>query len=218
VGERIAVERDIALAEDTGAHLHICHLSTAGALDAVRLAKSRGRTKITAEAAPHHFALSDAALARLDSRAKMNPPLRAESDRLALLAALADGTIDCIATDHAPHAADEKEREFADCPDGIIGLETAVALALQHLVRPGLIDSARLIELMSVAPARIGGLDGGGALAVGGCADLTVIDPEAKWSYDPAAGKSLSRISPFGGPFTGRVTLTIAGGEIAFRA
>ncbi len=218
VGERIAVERDIALAEDAGARLHLCHLSTKGALDAVKRAKADGNGKLTAEAAPHHFALTDAAVLNLDSHAKMNPPLRAEADRQAVLKAIADGTIDCLATDHAPHAPDEKGREFADCPDGITGLETAVALALEFLVTPGLVAPARLVELMSVNPARIGGLEDAGRIAVGLPAYLTVIDPRAAWRYDAAAGKSKGRNSPFSGRnFSGRAILTVAAGTITHR-
>ena len=219
VGERIAVERDIALAEDCGARLHVCHLSTADALVAVRAAKARGRARITCEVAPHHFALTEAAAANLDANAKMNPPLRRESDRQALLHGISDGTVDAIATDHAPHAPAEKSSEFTSCPDGIIGLETAVALALEFLVHPGLIDWPRLVELFAAGPARIAGRPEWGRIAAQGSADLTIIDPAHAWTYDSATGHSKSRNTPFGGrTFTGRAVLTIARGRIVHDA
>ncbi len=215
VGERIAVERDIALAEETGAHLHLCHLSTAGALDAVRAAKQRVRTKITCEAAPHHFALTESAAAGLDANAKMNPPLRSESDRQAILKGLADGTIDAIATDHAPHAEDEKCGHFSSAPDGIIGLESAVPLALEHLLKPGLINEQRLVELFSTNPARIAGRADLGQLKAGGVADITVIALNAPWEYQREGGLSKAKNSPFfGRTFPGGAVLTIARGRI----
>ena len=215
VGERIAVERDIALAEEAGASLHLCHLSTAGALDAVRAAKQRGRTKITCEAAPHHFALTEGAAAGLDTSAKMNPPLRSESDRQAVLKGLADGTINAIATDHAPHAEDEKCGQFSAAPDGIIGLESAVPLVLEHLLRPGLINETRMVELLSANPARIAGRADLGLLRVGGIADITVIALNAPWEYKREGGLSKAQNSPFfGRTFPGGAVLTIARGRI----
>jgi dihydroorotase len=215
VGERIAVERDIALAEETGAHLHLCHLSTVGALDAVRAAKQRGRTRITCEAAPHHFSLTESAAAGLDANAKMNPPLRSESDRQAILKGLADGTIDAIATDHAPHADDEKCGHFSSAPDGIIGLESAVPLALEQLLKPGLITLQRLVELFSTNPARIAGRADLGHLKLGGIADITIIALNAPWEYRRDTGLSKAKNSPFfGRTFPGGAVLTIARGRI----
>ncbi|HRP07435.1 MAG TPA: dihydroorotase, partial [Gemmatimonadales bacterium] len=154
--EEIHVARDCILAELTGGHVHLCHMSTRGSVELIRRAKEKG-LPVTAEAAPHHFALTHERVREYDTNAKMNPPLREDADRDAIRAALADGTIDCIATDHAPHHYDSKEREFDDAPNGIIGLETALSVALQQLVVPGRLSLAVLIERMSCAPARLWG-------------------------------------------------------------
>jgi dihydroorotase len=213
--EDIMVARDILLAELTGAHVHIAHLSTAGAVRLVRDAKARG-VRVTAEVTPHHLLLTEDAVRTFDANAKMSPPLRSKRDTEVVLEALADGTIDCIATDHAPHAGSEKEGEFDRAAFGIVGLETAVGLMLDRLVRPGLLPLSTLISRLSRDPARLLGLPGG-HLAPGAPADLTILDPAAEWTVDPARFQSRSRNTPFGGwPVTGRPWKTIVGGGIVF--
>jgi dihydroorotase len=213
--EDIMVARDILLAELTGAHVHIAHLSTAGAARLVRDAKARG-VRVTAEVTPHHLLLTEEAVRTFDANAKMNPPLRSKRDTEALLEALVDGTIDCIATDHAPHAGSEKEGEFDRAAFGIVGLETAVGLLLDRLVKPGALPLATLISRLSRDPARLLGLPGG-SLAPGAPADLTLLDPAAEWTVDPARFQSRSRNTPFGGwPVTGRPWKTIVGGGIVW--
>ena len=213
--EDIMVARDIVLAELTGAHLHIAHLSTAGAVRLVREAKARG-VRVTAEVTPHHLLLTEDAVRSFDANAKMNPPLRTKRDAEVLLEALADGTIDCIATDHAPHAGSEKEGEFDRAAFGIIGLETAVGLLLDRLVRPGALSLATLVSRLSRDPARLLGLPGG-SLAPGAAADVTLLDPAVEWTVDPARFQSRSRNTPFGGwPLTGRPWKTIVGGTIVW--
>ena len=213
--EEIAVGRDIALASLTGGRLHIAHVSTAGGLEAIRRAKHEGLS-VTCEVTPHHLVLSDATVMEsdYDPNTKMNPPLRAEEDRLALIDGLRDGTIDAIATDHAPHHLDEKLQEFDDAPFGILGLETAVPLMMDRLVRPGLVDLPRLVALMSTNPARILGLEKG-SLAVGRDADITVIDAHLKKTVDVAAFRSKSRNSPFHGwTLVGWPVATVVGGRL----
>jgi dihydroorotase len=213
--EDIMVARDILLAELTGAHVHIAHLSTAGAVRLVRDAKARG-IRVTAEVTPHHLLLTEDAVRTFDANAKMNPPLRSKRDTEVLLEALVDGTIDCIATDHAPHAGSEKEGEFDRAAFGIVGLETAVGLLLDRLVRPGALPLGTLISRLSRDPARLLGLPGG-SLAPGAAADLTLIDPGAAWTVDPAKFASKSRNTPFGGwSVTGRPWKTIVGGGIVW--
>jgi dihydroorotase len=213
--EDIMVARDILLAELTGAHVHIAHLSTAGAVRLVRDAKARG-IRVTAEVTPHHLLLTEDAVRAFDANAKMNPPLRSKRDTEVLLEALVDGTIDCIATDHAPHAGSEKEGEFDRAAFGIVGLETAVGLLLDRLVRPGALPLGTLISRLSRDPARLLGLPGG-SLAPGAAADLTLIDPGAAWTVDPATFASKSRNTPFGGwSVTGRPWKTIVGGDIVW--
>jgi len=213
--EDIMVARDILLAELTGAHVHIAHLSTAGAVRLVRDAKARG-LRVTAEVTPHHLLLTEDAVRTFDANAKMNPPLRSKRDTEVLLEALIDGTIDCIATDHAPHAGSEKEGEFDRAAFGIIGLETAVGLLLDRLVGPGALPLGTLISRLSRDPARLLGLPGG-SLAPGAAADLTLIDPGATWTVDPAKFASKSRNTPFGGwSVTGRPWKTIVGGSIVW--
>jgi dihydroorotase len=213
--EDIMVARDILLAELTGAHVHIAHLSTAGAVRLVRDAKARG-VRVTAEVTPHHLLLTEDAVRTFDANAKMNPPLRSKRDTEVLLEALVDGTIDCIATDHAPHAGSEKEGEFDRAAFGIVGLETAVGLMLDRLVRPGALPLATLISRLSRDPARLLGLPGG-SLAPGAPADVTLLDPGAEWTVDPARFQSKSRNTPFGGwTVTGRPWKTIVGGRIVF--
>jgi dihydroorotase len=213
--EDIMVARDILLAELTGAHVHIAHLSTAGAVRLVRDAKARG-VRVTAEVTPHHLLLTEDAVRTFDANAKMSPPLRSKHDTEVLLEALVDGTIDCIATDHAPHAGSEKEGEFDRAAFGIVGLETAVGLMLDRLVRPGALPLATLISRLSRDPARLLGLPGG-HLAPGAPADLTILDPTAEWTVEPARFQSRSRNTPFGGwPVTGRPWKTIVGGGIVW--
>jgi len=212
--ESVVVARDIALAGLTGGRIHFLHLSTAASVELVRAAKARG-LPVTAEAAPHHFTLTDATCRAYDPLFKVNPPLRTESDVKAVKEGLADGTIDAIATDHAPHPQQEKERPFDEAPPGMLGLETSLALTLSELVAPGLLDLPRALALLSWQPARIAGLaDHGGPIAPGRPAHLCVIDPEAVWEVDPAKLASRSRNTPYAGrKLTGRVRHTILAGE-----
>ncbi len=209
--EEVMVARDIVLSELTGAHLHIAHISTAGAIRLVRDAKARG-VRVTAEVTPHHLLLTDEAVRSYDPNCKMAPPLRTKRDVEACLEALVDGTIDCVATDHAPHALAEKEGEFAEAANGIVGLETAVPLLLDRLVRPGQMDLPTLVTRLSAAPARLLNLPGG-SLAPGAHADLTILDPDAAWTVDPTTFRSRSRNTPFAGwTGTGALWMTIVGG------
>jgi dihydroorotase len=212
--ESIMVYRDIALAEYTGKPVHIAHVSSAMSVELIRSAKARG-VKVTAETAPHYFTLTDEAVQDYNTNAKMNPPLRTEADRKAILAALTDGTFDAIATDHAPHSRLEKEVEFDLAANGIIGLETSVPLTLA-LVREGVMDAERFVELLSINPARILRVQGG-SLAAGQPADVTVIDPELEFDYREEVVVSKSKNSPFfGWPMKGRAVLTMFGGRITF--
>ena len=211
--ESAMVERDIALSESTGAPVHIAHVSTAESVRAVREAKSR-EIAVTAETAPHYFTLTDAAVREHGTQAKMNPPLRSFNDRAVIRQGLADGTIDVIATDHAPHSSREKALEFNKAANGIIGLETAVSLGLK-LVQAGLISIADLIEKMSTAPARILGLAGG--LQPGRPADVTIIDPDVDYVVDVNKFQSRSRNCPFDGwLLKGKPVLTMVGGRIIY--
>ncbi|MGH7518928.1 MAG: dihydroorotase [Gemmatimonadales bacterium] len=214
--EEIMVARDILLAELTGGHVHLCHLSTRGSVDLIRRAKERG-VRVTAEACPHHFTLTHEACTGYDTNAKMSPPLREAADRDAIRQALSDGTIDVIVTDHAPHHYDAKEREFDDAPNGIIGLETSLSLAISELVRGGLLSLSDLVARMSTVPARIFKLPGG-TLAAGAPADVVVFDPEAEWIVRPEEFYSRSRNTPFAGRRVfGRANTTIVRGQIAFQ-
>ncbi len=209
--EDVMVARDIVLAELTGAHVHIAHLSTAGAVRMVREAKARG-ARVSAEVTPHHLLLTDEAVRSYDPNVKMAPPLRGKRDAEALLEALVDGTIDCVATDHAPHAVSDKEGEFAEAANGIVGLETAVPLLLDRLVRAGQLDLPTLVARLSTGPARLLNLPGG-SLAPGANADITILDLEQAWTVDPATFRSRSRNTPFGGwTGTGAPWMTIVGG------
>jgi dihydroorotase len=213
--EEIHVARDIILAELTGGHVHLCHMSTRGSVELIRRAKHKG-LRVTAEAAPHHFSLTHERCEGYDTNAKMNPPLREAEDRDAIRAALADGALDCIATDHAPHHYDAKEREFDDAPNGIVGLETALSLALRELVSSGLMALPALIERMSCAPARLWHLPGG-TLRKGAAADIVVFDPKATWTVDPARFRSKSRNTPWAGEtLPGIVRATFVGGRRVF--
>lgn len=217
LAEEIDVVRDILLAKETGAHIHIAHVSTKGAVEAVRRAKSEG-IKVTCEVTPHHFTLTDKVVEGYDTNTKMSPPLRSQEHLEAILEGLNDGTIDAIATDHAPHHADEKALEYDRAPMGITGLETALGLAFSELVQTGIIDLPRLVQLCSTNPARIFNLKNRGTLAPGSIADITIIDPERKWTYRNAESRSKSKNSPFDGrEFTGVAVATIVGGKIVFQ-
>ena len=210
--ESIMVYREIALAEFTGARVHIAHVSAAMSIDLIRAAKARG-VRVTAETAPHYFTLTDEAVIDYDTNTKMNPPLRSAVDREAVRAALADGTLDAIATDHAPHSILEKELEFDAAANGVIGLETALPLTLA-LVRDKVIDARRLVELMAVNPAAILAVPGG-ALSPGAAADLTLIDPERAFVYSADQVVSKSRNTPFlGWELQGRAVLAMVGGRV----
>jgi dihydroorotase len=216
--ETIVVARDIELAALTGGRVHIAHLSTAGAVDAVRRGKARG-VRVTAEATPHHLLLTDRAVkdSEYDTFTKMNPPLRSEADRLAVIEGLRDGTIDCIATDHAPHTVDDKKVEYDQAAFGIVGLETAAALCLDRLVGAKVLDLPRLVALLSTNPARVLGLPGG-TLAPGSPADVTVLDLQRKRAVAPERFASKGRNTPFGGwSLKGWPVVTIVGGRVVWR-
>jgi dihydroorotase len=217
--EASIVDRDIQLAQQfTGARLHVAHLSTADALKAVRRGK-RSKARVTCEVTPHHFSLTDGDVGDYDTNYKMNPPLRSAEDREAILAGLADGTIDAIATDHAPHASHEKLVEFERAMFGITGLETALGLAITHLHREHRISLTRIVELFTEGPARVVDLRGRGTLVRGSYADVTIFDPKKRWTFEVAKSRSRSRNSPFdGAQLTGKVVATIVGGRIVYRA
>jgi dihydroorotase len=211
--EELMAARDIALSRLTGCRLHLLHVSTRGTVELVRRAKEEG-VRITAEATPHHFSLTDGALEGYDPNAKVNPPLRGEIDRAAIAAGLADGTIDAIATDHAPHAVEEKDQEFEFSPPGLVGLETALALGISNLVEPGVLGLSSLIERMSARPAELLGLDGQGEIRAGSPANIVVFDPAEEWEVDPRAFLSKSRNTPFAGMrLKGRVRSTFYAGR-----
>jgi dihydroorotase len=212
--EEVVVARDLAVAKLTAGRLHLCHLSSAGSVEMVRRAKAEG-LRVTAEVTPHHLVFGEEDLVTYDTNMKMNPPLRSDSDRSALRAALTDGTIDVVATDHAPHAVEEKEAEFDQAPFGTIGLETAIAALLTHLVEPGELTLSRAIESMSTTPARIlGAHDHGGPIAPGRPANLVAFDPAAGWTVEPPFA-SKSRNSAFlGRELRGKVVHTMLRGEL----
>jgi dihydroorotase len=217
------VERDIHLLgeiariEGLRPHLHVQHVSTARSLEAIRRARHEG-LHVTCEAAPHHFTLTDAAVGDYDTNAKMNPPLRDEANRQAVVAALFDGTVDCIATDHAPHARHEKEIEFARAANGITGLETALGLAMRVLHREHGLTLDRIVELMSAHPAKIIKQEARGNLRAGSFADVVVFDAEAEWNFAASASRSKSRNTPFDGtPMLGRVRVTVCEGRVVYR-
>jgi dihydroorotase len=212
--EAAVVDRDVQLAQLTGGRLHVAHLSTAEALKPVRRGK-RAKTRVTCEVTPHHFTLIDENVGEYDTNFKMNPPLRSMPDREALLVALSDGTVDAIATDHAPHALHEKQMEFERAPFGITGLETALALAITVLHRQHKIPLTRIIELLTAGPARVLDLRGRGSLARGSYADVTIFDPKKKWTFEAAKSRSKSHNSPFDGwQFAGKVVATIVNGAV----
>ena len=216
--ESVMVERDISMAELTGGHVHIAHMSARQSLRAVRAGKERG-IRVTAEVTPHHFVLTDEALARhggYDTNTKMNPPLREEADRAAMIEGLRDGSIDVIATDHAPHHADEKALEFDRAPFGIVGLETAVSLCFDRLVHAGVIGLPRFVELLSTNPARVLGLPGG-TITEGAAADLSILAPDANVTVHASTLRSKSKNTPFDGwSLKGAVAATIVGGRVVY--
>jgi dihydroorotase len=213
--EDVDVARDCVLAKLTGAKVHIAHVSTRGALEAVRQAKNDG-LQVTCEVTPHHWTLTDEAVAEYDTNTKMSPPLRSREHVEAVLAGMKDGTIDAIATDHAPHHADEKALEFDQAPFGIAGLETAVGLALD-LVHSGLLDLERVVQMCSTNPARIFGLTDRGSLKTNAHADVTILDPQLEWVFDVNRSKSKSRNTPFHGrSMQGAAVATIVGGRLVY--
>jgi dihydroorotase len=213
--EDIHIIRDILLAEFTGGRLHLQHVSTRVGVQAIREAKARG-VQVTAEASPHHLLLTEEAVDGYRTEAKMNPPLRSAEDRDAVQEGLKDGTLDMVATDHAPHHYDEKEAAFADAPNGVVGLETSLGLVFGHLVEGGLIDLPTMVDRMSCAPARVFSLPGG-TLKVGTPADVTVFDPNAEWIVDPSTFVSKSRNTPFEGwTLKGKPCFTIVGGDVVW--
>lgn len=214
------VRRDIQLARETGAHIHVAHISTAEAVDAVRDARQRG-IRVTCEVTPHHFALTDDDIAEYDANYKMNPPVRSAADREAMIQGLLSGSIEAIATDHAPHALYEKRQEFDRAPFGIIGLETALGLAIRILHAERGMKLARVIELLTAGPARVltqSEVGRRGTLKTGAPADITIFDPAMKWKYDAAKSKSKSQNTPFDGwELQGQVVATIVGGKMVFQ-
>ncbi len=215
--EEIYVIRDILLAKRTGGHIHLCHMSTKGSVELIRWGKERG-INVTAEVCSHHISLTEARVGNYDTNAKMNPPLRAAEDVEALQQGLADGTIDLLVTDHAPHHYDEKEREFADAPNGIVGLETALGVNCTWLLHRDVMSLSAMIDSMACKPARVFGLPGG-TLRAGSLGDVTVFDPKAKWTVDATKFKSKGRNTPYGGvELTGQARLTVVGGRVVCRA
>ena len=213
--EDVMIDRDVALAESTGGHVHIMHVSTASGVERIRRAKRRG-VPVTTEVCPHHFTLTDGELERFDANFKMSPPLRGQRHVEACLAGLQDGVIDAICTDHAPHAPESKMQELTKAPFGILGLETALGLCGLRLVVPGVLDWPAVISKLTIAPARILGLDAG-TLDVGAAADVTIFDPDARWTVDREATESLSLNTPFHGwELQGKARYTIVGGVVKY--
>jgi len=215
--EDVMVARDILLAELTGARYHVAHISSRHAVEMVAFAKARGLA-VTAEATPHHLAIADSDMAPYDSNYKMKPPLRSKCDVGAVVNGIVSGAIDAIATDHAPHPGSEKMQEFEKCPFGILGLETAIGIALEELVHPGKVGLMRMVELFTRGPARILGLDRG-TLAVGAVADVTIFSTDREWTYDVNKSFSKSRNSPFDGrTFKGGPVATVVSGRVVWQS
>ena len=215
MAEELMIQRDLTLVRHTGARYHVCHISTHRAVELVRQAKAAG-LPVSAEVTPHHLLLTEETCSNFDTNCKVNPPLRTRSDIEACIQGLIDGTIDCLATDHAPHGTQQKELEFLDAPFGIIGLESALPLYVKALIEPGHLDWPALIEKMTVRPARVLSLNKG-TLSVGADADVTVIDPKRQWTIDAARFASNSRNCPFHGwPVTARAVATIVAGQIKY--
>lgn len=217
LAEDLDAMRDILLAECADAHVHIAHISTKGAVEIVRRAKEKG-IKVTCEVTPHHFTLTDSAVEGYNTNTKMSPPLRSQEHLEAVIEGIKDGTIDAIATDHAPHHADEKALEFDAAPFGITGLETAVGLACSKLVHTGIISLQRFVEMCSTNPAKIFNLTDRGTLKPGSIADVTILDPDLTWTFRASESKSKSKNTPFDNwQFTGAAVVTIVGGRIVYR-
>ncbi|HTM55876.1 MAG TPA: dihydroorotase [Pirellulales bacterium] len=217
VAEDVMTGRDIALADATGGRIHIMHVSSAGSVDLIRRAKGRG-VRVTTEVCPHHFSLTDESLRTFDSNYKMSPPLRGKEHVESCIAGLRDGTIDVICTDHAPHAVEKKMRELDQAPFGIVGLETALGLVVTKLIEPGHLDWPAAIAKLTINPARILGIDKG-TLRIGADADVTVIDPQVRWTVDPTTFRSKSSNTPFAGwRLQGRADTVIVGGRVKYRA
>jgi dihydroorotase len=218
VAEEAIVARDVLLAGHVGSRLHVCHVSTAGSVELLRWAKGKGWA-VSAEVTPHHLLLTDDLAESYDPVFKVNPPLRTADDVAALRAGLADGTLDCVATDHAPHAIEDKETEWGAARPGMLGLQTALAIVIQTMVEPGLLDWSGVADRMSVAPARIGGLsEHGRPVAVGEPANLVIVDPTIRWTVSPAALVSKSRNTPYAGrTLPGRVVATVLRGRLTSR-
>ncbi len=218
IAETVTVARDIEIANYLDARVHLCHMSLKRSIELIRQAKAQG-IKVTAEACPHHFALTDEACAGFDTSTKVNPPLRAQSDVDAIIAGIVDGTIDCIVTDHAPHTNEDKEVGFDGAPFGLIGLETSLGLTIKELVKPGHIDLPKLVEKMSTAPARIVGLTNKGTIKEGMDADIAIIDEDKEWVVTKEGFVSKSKNSPFiGWTLKGHVCATICGGKVVYKA
>lgn len=218
IAESVIVARDIEIAGYLNARVHLCHMSTKRSIDLIRWAKKQG-IQVTAEACPHHFALTDDAVRGFDPSTKMNPPLRGQEDVDAIKEAIKDGTIDCIVTDHAPHTLEDKEVGFDNAPFGIIGLETSLGLTIAELVAPGIISLPQMVDKMSAAPARIVGLKNKGEIKEGKDADLTIIDPDKEWIFTKEDIASKSKNTPFiGRKLKGTVEYTIFGGKVVYQA
>jgi len=216
IAEELMLERDLTLVRETGARYHVCHVSTRRAVELIRQAKAAG-LPVTAEVCPHHLLLTEEACTDYDTHFKVNPPLRTRDDVKACLQGVVDGTLDCLVTDHAPHGIQQKELDFLDAPFGIIGLENALPLYVKALVKPGLLDWPALIERMTARPARVLSLNKG-TLSVGADSDVTVIDPDARWTIDAGQFRSKSRNCPFdGSQVTAQAAATLVGGEIKYR-
>ncbi|MBI3602347.1 MAG: dihydroorotase [Candidatus Omnitrophica bacterium] len=217
IAETVTVARDIEIAHYLNSKVHLAHMSLKRSCELIRFAKSQG-VKVTAEACPHHFALTDEACASFDTSTKVNPPLRGQEDVEAIKKAIADGTIDCIVSDHAPHTKEDKEVGFDDAPFGLIGLETSLGLTIKELVKPGIIDLTKMVDKMSTAPARIVGLKSKGIIKEGFDADLTIIDENKEWTVSQAGFVSRSKNSPFiGWKLRGQVEYTICGGKVVYK-
>ena len=215
IAEELQIMRDAMLAEETGAHVHICHISTGKVVDIVRRAKARG-VRITCETCPQYFTLTEDEVLRQGALARVNPPLRTWKDVEAIQTGLMDGTIDAIATDHAPHTAEEKSRPLSDAPSGLVGLETSLALALTGLYHSGILSLSRVLELMSASPAALLGLDKG-TLGVGRDADLILFDPDEEWTVNKNNFLSMGRNTPFhGSTVRGKVKYTLSRGKIIY--
>ncbi len=217
IAETVTVARDIEIALYLNARVHLAHMSLKRSCELIRFAKSQG-IKVTAEACPHHFVLTDEACCSFDTSTKVNPPLRSQEDVDAIKEAIADGTIDCIVTDHAPHTKEDKEVGFDGAPFGLIGLETSLGLTVTELVKPGIIDLAQMVDRMSTSPARIVGLSHKGTIKPGFDADITIIDPDKEWTVTQDGFVSKSKNSPFiGRKLHSRVEYTICGGKVVYR-